>query len=137
MITKVSMLSSHLEMPREGHLSTVFHIFGYLEGKHNNTLVFDPTYPTINQEQFNTVDWGDFYSGAKEAIPLDIPEPRGKLINLRLYVDSDFAGNKVTRRSRTGFIVYMNMAPVAWSSKKQTTANTSIFGSEFVAMKHG
>ena len=28
MITKVSMLLSHLAMPREGHLSTVFHIFG-------------------------------------------------------------------------------------------------------------
>ena len=78
------MLSSQFEMPREGHLSTVFHIFGYLEGKHNTTLVFDPTYPTINQEQFNTVDWGYFYSGSKEAIPLDIPEPRGKPIDLQL-----------------------------------------------------
>ena len=99
--------------------------------------MFDPTYPTINKEQFNTVDWGDFYSGAKEAIPLDIPEPRGKPIDLRLYIDSDFTGNKVTHRSRTGFIVYMNMEPFAWSSKKQTTVETSVFGSEFVAMKHG
>ena len=100
-------------------------------------MVFDTTYPTINQEQFNIVDWGDLYSGAKEAIPLDITEPCGKLIDLRLYVDSDFAGNKVTRRSHTGLIVYMNMAPVAWSSKKQTNIQTSVFGSEFVAMKHG
>ena len=84
-------------------------------------MVFDPTYPTINKEQFNTVDWGDFYSGYKENIPLDIPEPRGKPIDLRLYVNIDFAGNKVTRRSRIGFIVYMNMAHVAWSSKKQKT----------------
>ena len=60
MINEVSMLSSHLAMPKEGHLSTVFHIFGYLEGKHNTTMVFDPTYPTINQEQFITVNWGDF-----------------------------------------------------------------------------
>ena len=30
MITEASMLLSYLEMPREGHLSTVFHIFGYL-----------------------------------------------------------------------------------------------------------
>ena len=99
------MLLSHLEMPREGHLSTVFHIFGYLEGKHNATLVFDPTHPIINQGEFNTVDWGGFYSGAKDAIPLDIPETRGKLIDLRLYDNSDFAGNKVTSQPRTGFIV--------------------------------
>ena len=74
MITEVSMLLSHLAIPRKGHLSTVFHIFVYLEGKHNTTLVFDTTYPTITQEQFNTVDWGDFYSGSKEATPLDIPD---------------------------------------------------------------
>ena len=43
----------------------------------------------------------------------------------------------MTHRSRTGFIVYMNMEPFAWSSKKQTTVETSVFGSEFVAMKHG
>ena len=130
------MLLSHLSMPREGHLSTVFHIFGYLEGKHNTTLVFDPTYPTINQEQFNTVDWGNFYSGSKEAIPLDIPDPKSKQIDLRLYVDSDFAGDKVTYRSRTDFIVYMNMAPITWSSKKKTTVETSVFGYELFAMKH-
>ena len=64
MITKVLILSPHLAMPREGHLSTVFHIFGYLEGKHNTTLVFYPTYPTINQEKFNTVNWFDLCSGA-------------------------------------------------------------------------
>ena len=136
MITEVLMLSPHLAMPRKGDLSTVFHIFGYLEGKYNTTLVFDPIYPTTNQEQFNTFNWGDVYSGAKQAIPLDISEPSGKPIDLRLYVDSNFAGNKVTHRSLTGFIVYINMAHVAWISKKQTTVETSAFGSEFVAMKH-
>ena len=87
--------------------------------------------------RFNIVDWVDFYSGAKEAIPLDIPEPCGKPIDLRLYVDSNFSGKKVTRRSRTGFIVYMNMEPVAWIPENQTTAETSVFGSELFAMKHG
>ena len=77
------------------------------------------------------------YSVSKEAIPLDIPDPRRKPIDLQLYVDINFAGNKVTCWSHTGFILYMNMAPVAWSSKKQTTVDTSVFGSELVAMKHG
>ena len=31
----------------------------------------------------------------------------------------------------------MNMASVNWSSKKETTVEMSVFGSEFVAMKHG
>ena len=54
---------------------------------------------------------------------------------LRAYVDASFAGCKITRRSRTGFLVYLNSAPVYWMSKKQGSCETSTFGSEFVAMK--
>jgi hypothetical protein len=52
-------------------------------------------------------------------------------------VDSDHAGDKKTRRSRTGFLIYCNMALIIWLSKRQTTIETSVFGAEFVAMKHG
>lgn len=55
---------------------------------------------------------------------------------MKAYVDADHAGNLLTRRSRTGFLVYLNMAPIYWLSKKQTSIETSTFGSEFVAMKH-
>jgi hypothetical protein len=34
-----------------------------------------------------------------------------------------------------GLVVFLNGAPVYWSSKKQTSCETSTFGSEFVAMK--
>ena len=54
---------------------------------------------------------------------------------MRAYVDSDHAGEKLTRRSRTGFLVYLNSAPIYWLSKKQTAVETSSFGSEFIAMK--
>ena len=30
-ITEVSLLSSHLALPQEGHLDAVFHLFAYLE----------------------------------------------------------------------------------------------------------
>ena len=51
------------------------------------------------------------------------------------YVDSDHAGDSVTRRSRTGYLVFLNRAPIYWYSKKQTSCETSTFGSEFIAMK--
>jgi hypothetical protein len=54
---------------------------------------------------------------------------------MRIFVDSDHAGDLVTRQSRTGFVVFLNCAPIYWSSKKQTSCETSTFGSEFVAMK--
>ena len=36
---EVSMMSSHLELPREGHLEQVLHIFAYLKKYHNTELV--------------------------------------------------------------------------------------------------
>ena len=72
-----------------------------------------------------------------EAIPPDMPPPLGKDIDLRMMVDSDHAGDKMTRRSRTGFLIFCNLAPIIWISKKQSTIETSVFGAEFVAMKHG
>ena len=50
-------------------------------------------------------------------------------------VDSDNASDTVSWRSRTVFVVYLNHALVYWKSKKQTSVESSNFGSEFVAMK--
>jgi hypothetical protein len=37
----------------------------------------------------------------------------------------------------TGFVIYLNMAPIVWFSKRQPTVESSVFGAEFVAMKNG
>ncbi len=52
-----------------------------------------------------------------------------------MFFDADHAGDLLTRRSRAGFIVFLNGTPIYWSSKEQTSCETSTFGSEFVAMK--
>ena len=136
-ITEVNILATHLALPREGHLDALFHVFAYLKGKHNTRMVFDPTYPEIDMRVFNECDWKSFYGDAKEAIPPDMPKPRGKMVDTTLYVDSDHAGDKKTRRSRTGYFIFVNSAPVMWLSKRQTTVEASVFGSEFVALKTG
>ena len=136
-ITEVSTLSSHLALPRQGHLDAVYHLFAYLEKKHNARIAFDPTYPEIDLRHFKECDWKNFYGDVKEAIPPNAPEARGKDVDLRMFVDSDHAGDKLTRRSRTGFVIYLNKAPIVWFSKKQSTIETSVFGAEFVAMKQG
>ena len=136
-ITEVSELSSYLVMPREGHLEAVFHLFNRLEKKHNARIVFDPSYPDIDRTVFTECDWKAFYGDVTEAIPPNAPLPREKDVDIRLFVDSDHAGDKRTRRSRTGFLIYLNMSPVIWHSKKQATIETRVLGAEFVAMKHG
>ena len=44
---------------------------------------------------FPQANWTDFHGDGKEAIPDNAPEPRGKPIILRAFVDSDHANNKV------------------------------------------
>ena len=135
--TEVSMLSSYLTMPREGHLEAAINVMAYLKLHHNARLVLDPTYPTIDHTSFMKCNWKEFYGDAKEAIPPNAPAPLGMEVDLRMYVDSDHAGDHKTRRSRTGYLIFLNMALVNWVSKKQPTIETSVFGAEFVALKNG
>ena len=52
-----------------------------------------------------------------------------------MWVDSDHAGEKVTRESRTGHFIFLNTSLINWLSKKHATIEGSVFGAEFVAMK--
>ena len=45
---EVSMMSSHVDFLRQGHLNQVLHIFGYLKNHHNYEMLTDPTEPDIN-----------------------------------------------------------------------------------------
>ena len=134
---EVSMLSSHLAMPREGHLDQVFHMFGYLKSHHNAEMVFDPSEPVIDQEVFARQDWStsEFGLQLEEVLPGNMPEQRGMGFTMRAFVDADHATDSMTRKSRTGFLIYLNCAPIYWTSKKQNSVETSSFGSEFIAMK--
>ena len=96
-ITEVSMLASQLSLTWEGHLEAVLYIFGYLKGHNNAQMVLYPTYPTIDMSMFPDHDWCGFYGEVKEGIPHNAPGPRGKEVNLRIFVDSDHAGDKLTR----------------------------------------
>ena len=72
-----------------------------------------------------------------KAIPPNAPDPRGKSVDLHMWVDSDHAGDKMTRLSCTGYFIFLNTALIDWLSKKQATIESSIFGSELIAMKTG
>ncbi len=68
---------------------------------------------------------------------MDMLEPLGKDVDVCIMCGSDHAGDKRTRQSCTGFLIFSNMALIDWVSKKQATIETSVFGAEFAAMKHG
>jgi hypothetical protein len=81
-------------------------------------------------------DWKPMYGYVKEATPPNAPVRRGKEIDLRLFVEYDHAGEHFTRRSRTGFVIYLDMVPIMWFYKRQPTVESSVFGAEFVEMKN-
>jgi hypothetical protein len=135
MYVDVALLSSHHVEPRTGHLQQVFHIFIYLKSHLNSHLVFDPNYIAWENASFEQYDWHEFYSDAKEAIPPNAPTARGHPVQINAFIDANHAGNKVTRRSHTGILIYLNCAPIVWYSKAQTTVEASTFGSKFVAMR--
>jgi hypothetical protein len=100
-------------------------------------VVFEPTYPDVDMRDFIKTDWKPMYGVSKEAIHQNAPVIIGKAIDLHLFVDSEHAGEHFTRHSRTGFVIYLNMAHIVWFSKRQPTVESSVFGAEFVAMKNG
>ena len=134
-IMPVSLLSRYLAQAREGHLNQVFHIYAYLKEHNESKLVFDDTLPEIDEGRFQDCDWSEFYPGAKEVLPPDMPEARGKSVRMTCFVDADHAGCRETRRSHTGVIIFINRAPILWFSKRQATVETSTFGSEIVALR--
>jgi len=109
-----------------------------LKKYHNAEMVFDLSVPVIDELKYQVKDWASSEFGhvqGHEQVPANMPEPRGIGFIIRAKVDADHASDSLTRRSRTGFLVYINMALVCWHSKKQSSVESSSFGSEFVAMK--
>ena len=131
--TEVSMLAAFSANPRQGHLAAVIHLYAYLKKHPKRKMVFDPTW--IEHEGHKECDWSTFYPDYKELEPHDMPEPRGKAIQMTCWVDSDHAGDAVSRRSRTGVFIFCGMAPIVFYSKKQGSIESSSFGSELSAMK--
>jgi hypothetical protein len=136
---EVSMMASCVALPRDGQLEMLYRIFAHLKKYHNTEMVFDPSVPDINKNDFEKRDWScsEFSSiiKSKREVHPRAPVPRGMGFTIIGKVDADHAADTITRRSRTGFIVYLNSAPIYWFSKKQTSVETSSFGSEFIAMK--
>ncbi|XP_068304241.1 uncharacterized protein [Pyrus communis] len=61
---------------------------------------------------------------------------KSKEFNITAYSDSNWAANINTRRSITGFVVYLGNNPVSWQSKKQSTVSRSSTKAEYKALAH-
>ena len=107
---EISIISSHLVLPREKYLKQVLYIFVYLSKYYNTEIVFDTSDPEINKSDFEKQDWtsSEFGNKPKKVFSENIPEPRDIGFIMSAKIDTDHAGDTITRRSRTGFLVYLN-----------------------------
>jgi len=90
MTCEVSMMPSHMMLPRVGHLSDMFHIFVDLKILHNKEIGFDPSIPDENVNIFRSQDWEvTDYFDVNEEPPLNTLHPIGMVYLMTAYVDSD------------------------------------------------
>ena len=136
-LLEVSLLSQYQANPREGHLDQLLHIFAFLKRHPKLTLYLSPEPPRTDYGDFRTKceDFAEIYRDAEEPFPHRMPMPRGRSLEITAYVDASHAANKVTRRSHTGYVVFLNRSPILWYSKRQNTVETSTFSAEFIALK--
>ena len=81
-------------------------------------------------------DWQrTVYGGAKEEIPHDIPEPKGKHVTTTTYVDANLHHDQVNGKAVTACLHIVNATPSHWYTKRQATVETATYGSEFVAAR--
>ena len=134
----VSSLSRFNALAREGHLTRILHVFGYLKKYRDFHLVVDSRPPIFDPDAtipFD-IDWGDEYAGANpEELDPAHPPPKGGELPMTYFVDADHAHDHQTRRSITGLICLIGCTPVHWISKRQGTVETSTYGAEFNAMR--
>ena len=136
-ITEVALLSSFNTSPREGHLEAAYQIFEYLDHHENGArIVYDATMPDLDS-YYEEVDWIEIYGDVTEDLPSNMPKARGNGVRITLYCDAAHAGDKVSRRSHTGLLFFINQTPIIWYSKKQATVEASTFGSKFIALRIG
>ena len=72
-----------------------------------------------------------YVAGTRDA-SLFFPAGDGS-IHLEGYTDSDWGGDKETRRSTGGYVFMVNETPVSWSSKAQQTVALSSTEAEYMA----
>ena len=122
--------------PRQGHLYYVLRILAYCKKHIVSKIVFDPQAKDFDDINWVSSDWKQYYPDVDgEILPPKRPTPLGNPVQINMFCDAAHATCHVTRRSCTGIIFFINGAPISWYSKRQNTIESSVFGSEFVALK--
>ncbi len=103
-------------------------------GRQQTTI---PTKLAIYSTQFPIWDGSKFYGEVEKPNPPNASEAIGKVVDLRMFVDSEHAGDQCTCQLHRIFLLYLNNVLIQWYSKRESAIEMYTFGADFLAMKTG
>jgi hypothetical protein len=118
--------------PRQGHLKQAKQVFGYLKKPPNRRIVVNSRDPTLlNCETEFEKDYvrelQEAYPNACEEVDANVPELLFDKLAITVFVNSDHAHDKITRRSVTGMMIFVGRTPTFFSSKQHGAVETSTY----------
>ena len=135
----VSTLAQYSIAPQKDHLRALIQMYGYLKYHQHAAIPIDGSHlpnKVTDRYTFQRVNnWTEVFPDVYEATPKTAPKPftLDNPLKITCYVNADHARNTVTRRSETSILLFINNTPLVWISKRQSTVETSTFGSEIIA----
>ena len=79
----------------------------------------------VTQVRSSQAEFKQLYRDAEEKMPRRMPAPRGFAVTTEAWVDASHAANCKTRKSHSGYIIFVNSAPIVWHSKQQNAVEAS------------
>jgi hypothetical protein len=123
--TAVMTMSGFRVAPQEGHMKRLRRICGYLARFSDGCIRIWMEKPDYSGLLEYNQDWARLvYGNAKEALPKNCPEPRGKSVCTRTYKDANLCHDVSAGRAVTGVSHFINKMPIDWHSRKQSTVET-------------
>jgi hypothetical protein len=127
----VNMLARYVANPGKPHWRALVHLLRYLRG----TMDEGVHYCGYTVQGFILQD--EKNRGLRQTAD-DLPNPRlmseSFKNNLVAFADADWGNDVDTRRSVTGWVVFLNGGPVSWRVKRQQTVATSSAESELYSL---
>ena len=98
--------------PKKGHLDRALRLFGNLKKYPNKRIVVDSRKPIVTGGDLIchskiVEDFKEEYPEAVEEIDYYLPPPLVDELDITVFLDSDHAHDKATRRSITGLIMFV------------------------------
>ena len=116
----IMTMSRFRQQPRIRHLERHKKIIGYVANFPHGSLRFRLHKLDYSNLPHKEYDWQrTVYPGAKEEIPHDIPEPKGKHVTTTTYVDANLHHDQVTGRAVTACLSLVNATPSHSHTKRQ------------------